>query len=236
MTSRSRRDGLVGRLGERGALPHRPRPERGRRNPPGLAAIAGLTSLAETSGSVWLAGFSGDGEGLLVPLAAGSATFKKSLNLRDLALESSQPPPVQGLAQAIPRPDLGAGDAFRGWILDAAEGSLREIRASDRRSSPRRSRSAASHRGRSRRRRSLGGRGPRARQARCRQGRAAVATPGTPVALAVGAAGIWVATTQGDLVSSGGTGPSNVACESRADRSISLWARGRSGFWIRAAC
>jgi Protein kinase domain len=96
---------------------------------PGVTSIQGFTSLAAVSDSAWLSGYGSNGEGLVAPLPPASVTPESLVDVRALELQSGDSPaPVQALAQVIPRPRLAPGGPFAGWILDAAEGSLREVR------------------------------------------------------------------------------------------------------------
>jgi hypothetical protein len=169
---------------------------------PGVHPILGLASLATASSSLWLGAYGGDGQGLVVRLAPDSANGPSPIDLRRLALQSGDPPPpVNALAQLIPAPRSPASSAFTGWVLDAAEGSLRELHAG---SAPALSPPL-----------DLGGE-PLVAAADDRDlwvgledalvkvvaGRVAerTALPGRPVALATVADGIWVATADGRLV------------------------------------
>jgi hypothetical protein len=107
---------------------------------------------------------------------------------------------VNALAQIIPKPGA-TGDVFEGWVLDAGEGSLRALRAGARPTlSPPLD---------------LGGEplvavadggdlwvGQERALLDVVAGRVVERTrlPGTPVALAVGTSGVWVATVEGQLV------------------------------------
>jgi streptogramin lyase len=98
---------------------------------PGVHPILGLGSLATASNSLWLAAYGGDGEGLVIPLTSDSAKAQASpVDLRALALQSADPPPpVHAVAQLVPQARTPSIGTFTGWVLDAAEGSLRELRA-----------------------------------------------------------------------------------------------------------
>jgi hypothetical protein len=185
---------------------------------PGVHPLLGLAPLAVGSDSVWLAVHGGDGQGLVVPLAPISGSGPSPIDVRELALGSGDPPPpVNALAQIIPA-QSATRDSFSGWVLDAAEGSLREVRPGsapalspplDTGAEPLVAAADGSDLW-------VGQDGALIKVV----GRTVVArtsVPGRPVALAVGDDGVWVATMEGRvlLVSRDGTVARNVRSQGR---------------------
>jgi Protein kinase domain len=158
-------------------------------------------TLASSGRSVWLGAGTQDGQALLVPLAP-SAGAAHAIDLQALAERSDkQGPPVRVVTQIIPEPESPPAGAFHGWVLDAAEGVLRRVRAGTppALSSPIET-GGAPHVAAADRRTVWIGQGQELVKLLGSNVAWRRPLPGTPVALAVGAEGIWVATADGSLV------------------------------------
>ena len=89
----------------------------------------GSSNLAAGPAGLWLAGHGLNGEGVLHRLTSGPDTVSgvATVDLRELEIGSTgSPPPVNAIAAL--EADPNGGVQFAGWVLDAADGSLLEIR------------------------------------------------------------------------------------------------------------
>jgi hypothetical protein len=158
-------------------------------------------TLASSGGSVWLGAGTQDGQALLVPLAS-SAGASHAIDLQALAQRSGDTgPPVRALTQLVPGAIASPPGMFTGWVLDAAEGVLRRVRAGTppALSSPIET-GGAPHVAAADGRTVWIGQGQELVKLLGSNVAWRRPLPGTPVALAVGAKGVWVATADGSLV------------------------------------
>jgi serine/threonine-protein kinase len=95
----------------------------------GPGTAGGLAGVALAPAGVWLAGHGLNGEGVLRRLQQGAdaVSVAATIDLRELALRSDDPPPPVNAIVAVETAPA-AGARFAGWVIDAADGSLLEIR------------------------------------------------------------------------------------------------------------
>jgi Protein kinase domain len=155
-------------------------------------------TLASAQDSIWLGAGTQDGLALLVPLAPSAS----AIDLQALAERSDKRgPPVRVVTQIIPEPESPPAGAFHGWILDAAEGVLRRLRAGDppTLSSPINT-GGTPHVAAPGQGELWVGQGKELVKLVGNKVGARTPLPGTPVGLAAGASGVWAATANGLLV------------------------------------
>jgi serine/threonine-protein kinase len=90
----------------------------------------GASALSPGGAGLWLAGHGANGEGELrrLVLEADTVSAAATVDMRELAAASTRTwPPVNAVAALEAAPDAAVD--FNGWVLDAAEGSLVEIRS-----------------------------------------------------------------------------------------------------------
>ena len=96
---------------------------------PSRVTGSGSSNLAAGPAGLWLAGYGLNGEGVLHRLTSGPGTVSAvaTVDVRELSIGSTGPPPPVNAVAAL-EADPNAGVQFAGWVLDAAEGSLLEVR------------------------------------------------------------------------------------------------------------
>jgi serine/threonine-protein kinase len=158
-------------------------------------------SLASESDAVWFGAAGSTGHALVVPVPSRSLRVKH-VDLQALAERSADSgPPLHTLTQLVPDPRASTSEAFAGWLVDASEGVLRRFRGG---TTPALSRPidtggpahVAAHDGSN----LWVGQGEELVKLVRNEITARTPLPGTPVALAVRADGVWVATTGRRLV------------------------------------
>ena len=158
-------------------------------------------SLAYEADAVWFGAAGSTGHALLLPVTPPSEPVKH-VDLQALAERSALPgPPLHTLTQVVPETGVSSTEAFAGWLVDASEGVVRRFRGGrDSTLSPPIDTGGAAHMA------AYGGSnlwvGQGQELVRLSRNKVASRTrlPGTPVALAVLADGVWVATTGRRLV------------------------------------
>jgi hypothetical protein len=158
-------------------------------------------SLASESDSVWFGAAGSTGHALLLPVTPPSEPAKH-VDLQALAERSADPgPPLHTLTQVVPDARLSSSEAFAGWLVDASEGVLRRFRGGpDPTLSPPIETEGAAHVAAHDGSNLWVGQGQELVKLVRNKVASRTPLPGTPVALAVHANGIWVATTGRRLV------------------------------------